>query len=79
VSCLKKALGKHETAWTTFPTFDDEGKIVLELEGIVSTREKTLRSRVIKESLINWKSLLEDDASWETKDFRQQHLSLPML
>jgi hypothetical protein len=69
MSCLKQELGKHQTTQTTFPTFDDEGKIVLEPEGIISTREKTLRSRVIKEYLIKWKSLPEVDASWETKDF----------
>jgi hypothetical protein len=42
VSCLKKVLGKHQTTQTMFPTFDDEGKIVLEPKCILSTREKTL-------------------------------------
>jgi hypothetical protein len=39
---------------------DDEGKIILEPEGIITTREKKLRSRIIKEYLIKWKNLSEE-------------------
>lgn len=61
------------------PSLDDEERVILEQEGIISTREKKLRSRVIKEYLIKWKDLPEEEASWETEAFRQQHLSLCML
>ena len=48
VSCLKKALGDHQSPQTTLPFFDDEGRIILEPKSILSTREKKLCSRVIK-------------------------------
>lgn len=76
VSCLKRALGDHQLAQTTLSSLDDEGRVILEREGIISTREKKLRSRVIKEYLIKWKDLLEEEASYK---FRQQHPSLHML
>ena len=66
VSCLKKALGNHQSPKTTLPILDDEGKLILEPEGILSTRDKKLRSRVITEYLIKWKDLPEEEAPWET-------------
>jgi len=79
VSCLKKALGNHQLPQTTLPILDDEGKLVLEPEGILSTHDKKLRSRVITEYLIKWKDLPIEEASWESEAFRQQHPSLRML
>ena len=38
---------------------DDEGKIILEPEGIITNKEKKLPSGVIKVYLIKWKNLLE--------------------
>jgi len=72
-------LGKHQTSQTKLPTLNNEGEVVVEPKAIIGTREKKLHSRVIIKYLIKWKSLLNEDASWETKDFRQQHPSLPML
>ena len=79
VSCLKRALGNNQTTQTTLPSLDDEGRVILEPEGILSTRERELRYRTIKEYLIKWKDLLEEEASWENEAFCQQHLSLRML
>jgi hypothetical protein len=56
-------LGKHQTTQTTFPTLDGEWKVILELEAIIATKENKLHSWVIKEYLIKWKNLLEEDAS----------------
>ena len=79
MSCLKKALGDHQSSQTTLPILDDEGKLVLEPEGILSTRDKKLRSRVITKYLIKWKHFPIEEASWESEAFRQQHPSLCML
>jgi hypothetical protein len=48
---------------------DEEGIIILDPEAIIATREKRLRSRVIKEFLIKWKNLSEEDAAWESEHF----------
>ena len=72
-------MGDHQSAQTMLPSLDDEGRVILEPEGIISTREEKLRSRVIKEYLIKWKDLPEEEASWETEAFCQQHPSLRML
>ena len=69
-------MGQHQSAQTTLPTLDEEGKLVLEPEAIINIRERRLRSRIIKEYLIKWKSCLEEDASWETEKFIQKHPSL---
>ena len=52
VSCLKRALGNNQTTQTTLPSLDDEGRVILEPEGILSTRERKLRYCTIKEYLI---------------------------
>jgi hypothetical protein len=41
------------------PMLDDEGRIILEPEAIIATKEKRLCSRVIKEYLIKWKRSFE--------------------
>jgi hypothetical protein len=79
VSCLKRVLGKHQKVHTMLPMLDEEGRIILEPKAIIATREKKLCSRVIKEYLIKWKNLLEEDTAWESEHFRQLHPSLPLL
>jgi hypothetical protein len=58
---------------------DKEGRIILEPKAIIATKEKKLCSRVIKEYLIKWKNLLEEDTVWESEHFRRLHPSLPLL
>jgi len=42
VSYLKKELGKHQSAQTTLPILDYEGRVILKPEGIISINEKKL-------------------------------------
>jgi len=79
VSCLKKVVGQRKKVQTLLPLLDEEGRIILEPEAIIASRERKLRSRIIKEYLIKWKNLPEEDAAWESEHFRQLHPSLPML
>jgi hypothetical protein len=58
---------------------DEEGRIILDTKSIIATWEKRLRSRVIKEYLIKWKNLSEEDAAWELEHFIQLHPSLSLL
>ena len=48
VSCLKKALEQQVIAATELPPIDDEVHLVLQPEAILDTRERHLRSRVVK-------------------------------
>ena len=74
---LKRLLGQHQSAQSTLPTLDEEGKLVLEPEAIINIRERKLHSRIIKEYLIKWKNCPKEDASWETERFCRQYPSLP--
>jgi len=76
VSCLKRMIGQHQQAQTLLPMLDDEGRIIFEPEYIITTKERRLRTRVIKEYLIKWKNLLKEDATWESKKLWELHLSL---
>ena len=78
VSGLKKALGQPETATLELPPTDDEGHLVLQPESILDTRERKLRSRKVKEYLIRWRNLPDEDATWEGENILQ-HPSLQLL
>ena len=69
VSCLKRMIGQHQQAQTLLPMLDDEGRIIVEPEYIITTRERILKTRVIKEYLIKWKNLSEEDATWNLNNF----------
>ena len=72
-------LGQHQMVQTILLILDDEGRVILELEAIIATRERRLRSETLKEYLIRWKNFPNEDASWETEQFRQQYPYLPFL
>ena len=65
VSCLKKVIGKHISVSDTLPHLVDEGQLVLIPNKILRTRERRLRSRTIKEYLVQWKDLHSEEATWE--------------
>ena len=67
VSCLKKALGQQVTITKELPPTDDEGNLVLQLEVIIDAKERKLRNRTIREFLVRWKNLPDEDATWENE------------
>ena len=78
VSCLKNALGQHVTVTDELLPTDDEGHLVLQPEAIIDIREGQLRSRTVREFLVRWKNLPDEDATWESEKILQ-HPSLQLL
>ncbi|KAJ7517349.1 hypothetical protein O6H91_21G020300 [Diphasiastrum complanatum] len=73
VSLLKRSLGEHLSATATLPPLDYEGNMVLEPAKIVRYRDKVLRNgKLIKEYLIHWKNLPDEDNSWVNSSFIQK-------
>ena len=66
-----------KAATELLPT-DDEGHLVLQTEAILDTRERHLRSRVVKDYLIRWKNLSDEDSTWEGEKILQ-HPYLQLL
>ncbi|KAA8539774.1 hypothetical protein F0562_026466 [Nyssa sinensis] len=65
VSLLKQKVGESNNATLDLPLTDDDGTIVLEPDVILNTRWVKKGSRFVEESLIKWKRLPVDDATWE--------------
>ena len=78
LSRLKKVLGQHVVPSAVLPPLDDEEKLVLVLECIIDNRERQLRRRTIREYLVKWRDLPEEDATWEGEDILQ-HPTLRLL
>eukprot|EP00253_Pinus_taeda_P036719 PITA_36719 len=78
VSCLKKALGQQVTVTDELPPMDDKGHLVLHPKAIIDTREMQLQSRTVREFLVRWKNLPDEDATWESEKILQ-HPSLQLL
>ena len=51
---------------------------MLQPEAILDTRERQLRSKTVKEYLIRWRNLPDEDAPWEGEKILQ-HPSLQLL
>ena len=72
VSRLKEAIRQRVVPSSELPPLDEEGKLVLIHKAILDTRERTLQSRLIKEYLVKWRYLPEEDATWESEQVLQQ-------
>jgi hypothetical protein len=46
------------------PPLDEEGKLILIPEEVLEVRENKLRRRSIKEYLVKWKNIPNEDATW---------------
>ena len=71
VYCLNKVIGNHISVSYTLPHLDFEEQLVLIPNKILRTRERRLRSRTIKEYLVQWKDLPSEEATWEDEFFLQ--------
>ena len=65
MSLLKKKIGDQITAHTDLPLVADDGELLMEPESILDTRWVKQGSKFIEESLVQWKRLPLDDATWE--------------
>jgi hypothetical protein len=77
VSLLKKYVGTSLPAIVDLPPISDEGQIQVEPEQVVDTRWIKRGTKFIEESLVQWKSLPAEDATWEdTQLLKQQFPAL---
>ncbi|KAL8115463.1 hypothetical protein AgCh_022090 [Apium graveolens] len=68
VSALKKCVGIAATS-SELPPLDEDGLIVTEPESILNTRQVCKGGHNLHESLVKWKGLSSDDATWEDTAF----------
>ena len=66
------------TIVANLPPLDDEGHLVLEPETVLERRERKLRSRTIREFLVRWKNLPDEDATWDGEHILE-HPTLKLL
>eukprot|EP00253_Pinus_taeda_P014753 PITA_14753 len=66
------------TAAVDLHPLDDEGHLALEPEAILESKERRLRSRTIREFLVRWKNLLDEDATREGEHILE-HPALRLL
>ena len=78
VYCLKKDIGQKIFILYTLPPLDDEGQLTLIPEKVLKIRERRLRSRTIKEYLVQWKDLPSEDSKWEAENILQ-HKNMKFL
>ncbi|KAL5779345.1 hypothetical protein ACOSQ2_010082 [Xanthoceras sorbifolium] len=65
VSFLKKYVGDNNISSTELPPIADDGEIIVELKAILDTRWVKKGKNIIEESLVQWKKLPIEDATWE--------------
>ncbi len=76
VSMLKKQVGKTSPISTELPPIAD-GDIAVEPEAILDTRWVKRGSGFAEESLVQWKKLPKEDATWEdTQELRSRFVNL---
>ena len=65
VSLLKKAMGDLSKNSSDIPPIDDEGVLMLEPAEILDTRWLKRGGKFIEQSLVRWKKLPAEEATWE--------------
>ncbi|KAA8520754.1 hypothetical protein F0562_014974 [Nyssa sinensis] len=65
VSLLKKKVGKAYALSNDLPPITDEGEFIMEPEAILDGRWVKKGSQFIAESLVKWRSLPAEEATWE--------------
>ena len=78
VSCINKVIGQNIEVSETLPPLDDEGQLILIPEKILKIMERKLRSRRLKEYLVQWKDFPSEESTWKDKNILQ-HPNLALL
>ncbi|KAA8537164.1 hypothetical protein F0562_029610 [Nyssa sinensis] len=77
VLMLKKKVGETIATSIYLPPIADDGEIIMEPEAILDTRWVWKGSSFIEESLVQWKRLPQEDATWEnTQELRNRFINL---
>ena len=77
MSLLKKQLGADTAPSNELPPVAEDGEIIMEPEAILDTRWVKKGSKIIEESLVKWKRLPEDDATWEnTQEVQDRFINM---
>jgi hypothetical protein len=69
VSLLKKKIWEQITTHTDLPPVADDGELLMEPECVLDTRCVKRGSKFIEASLVQWKRLPLDDATWENTQY----------
>jgi len=76
VSWLEKVISDMLLAQTILGELNEEGKIILEHEGVTETRTQQLQNWSILEFLIKYKDLPVEDSTWDYVNFIQERPEL---
>ena len=68
VSLLKKYMGDVYDTHTNLPPVSDEGEIILEPEAILDHRWVKQGGKFLAKSLVKWKHLPSEEATWEVTE-----------
>lgn len=77
VSLLKKHIGDIIHVSDSLPLLSDDGDVIMEPAEILDTRWIRNGSRTVQESLVLWKHLPQEDATWENSV--ELHARFPAL
>ncbi|RVW76748.1 Transposon Tf2-12 polyprotein [Vitis vinifera] len=75
VSLLKKYVGTSLPALVDLPPISDEGQFQVTPEKVVNTRWIKRGTKFIEESLVQWKNLPVEDATWEDTQMLKHQFS----
>lgn len=62
---LKKKIGDSSTSCPTLPPLNDDGAIIIEPKAIIDTLWIKTGRKCFAESLVKWKHLPNEEATWE--------------
>ncbi|XP_010255217.1 PREDICTED: uncharacterized protein LOC104595968 [Nelumbo nucifera] len=65
ISLLKRQVGEITATSTELPPINEEGELVTEPVAILDTRWVKKGSTFVEESLVQWKNLPNEDATWK--------------
>ncbi|KAL6334625.1 hypothetical protein AAG906_019480 [Vitis piasezkii] len=69
-------VGETKATSTKLPPLTNDGEIIMEPEAILDTRWVKKGSSFVEESLVQWKKLPKEDATWEnTQELRNKYIN----